>query len=166
MTHRLGIGLGKGVVAAVAAMAMMWGFTGMPEAEANHCGPVFVFSGHHAGTTFGPATNPGAGGCVLRDENVNTNYLVPGATFVSVGTTLTPPGAPASPVPVGTVVEAGDLVVDDRAPVPLTLTWSGTRWNSQRVALDGGTVVTASVPSVTGVTVTNTYRAVTEEVPA
>lgn len=162
MKHRLGKWLAAGAVAAIATGAA----PSLPKAQAGHCGPVFVFSGHHAGTTFGPSANPGAGGCVLRDENVNTNYLLPGATFISVGTTVTPPGAPASPVPVGTVVTAGQVVIDDGAPVALTLTWSGTRWNSQRVVLGGGTVVSVSVPSVTGATATNTYRAVTEEVGA
>ena len=154
-------------LAAIAAAAVAMGAAPLlPRAQAGHCGPIFVFSGHHVGETFGQAANAGAGGCALRDENVNTNYLLPGATFVSVGTTVTPPGAPASPVPVGAVVTAGQVVIDDRPPVALTLTWSGTRWNSQRIVLDGGTVVTASVPSVTGVTVSNTYRAVTEEVGA
>lgn len=161
MTHRLATGL-----TAVAVGALILGAPSLPPAHADHCGPVFVFSGHHAGTTFGPAANAGAGGCVLRDDNVNTNYLLPGATVFSVGTTVTPVGAPASPVAVGTIVNAGDVVIDDGPPIPLTLTWSGTRWNSQRITLDGGTVVTASVPSVTGVTVSNTYRAVTEEVGA
>ncbi|HLG01073.1 MAG TPA: hypothetical protein VI916_11405 [Acidimicrobiia bacterium] len=152
MKHRLG----KWFAAAAATAIAMGSAPLLPHAQANHCGPIFMFSGHHAEGNFGPSANAGAGGCTLRDENVNTNFLLPGATFVSVGTTVTP------------VNGTGFVTIDGGAPVPLTWTWSASsvRWNSQRVFLNGGTVVTASVQSVTGVTVSNTYRAVTAEVGA
>lgn len=120
-----------------------------PGAQAQHCGPVFMFSGVKAGPVRGPGLNPGAT-CTLRDENVNTNHFVPGATYLSVATTATPVGS------------TGTLVIDDRASITLTFTYSASsrRWNSQDVDLAGGRAATATVQSVTGVTVSVTYRAV------
>lgn len=122
---------------------------GLPAARAEHCRPVFMFSGVKAGPVRSPALNPGAT-CVMRDENIDTNVFVPGANFVVVATTMTPVNA------------TGSLVLDDRPPVTLTFTYSPSarRWSSQDVMLDGARRATATVQSVTGVTVSVTYRAV------
>lgn len=135
---------------AAAAMAAAGGFAGVPDATADHCGPVFVFSGVRVGPVRGPASNPGAT-CATRDENVDTNILNPGANYLVVGTTVTP------------VSGTGTLVIDDRPPITLAFTYApaSRRWNSQDVDLAGGGVATAAVQSVTGVTVSVTYRAVT-----
>lgn len=118
-----------------------------PPASADHCGSVFMFSGHDTGLgAKGPTSNAGAGGCVLDDEEFDTNYLQPGANFVTVASLATP------------VNGKGTLIVDGVETV-LNFTYT-TRWNSQAVSIPQGKDVTAVVTSAsTGVTVSVTYHA-------
>lgn len=136
--------LRRSLLALAAGAALTAGLGGGTPAQANHCGPVLIFSS----TKGGPALNAGAGGCVLDDEDAGTNYLFPLADSISVGSTATPTG-PATVDIDGTVVT-----------VPLAkATATSTRWDSPKIAVNNPRVVTASVPTATGVTVTVTYYA-------
>lgn len=143
-------------------------------AKADHCHTgLLVFSGHHAGEQYGPALNGGLGGCLFlgwEDENID-NYLVPGATYATVGSYGTPAdgnggycdpeAANGTECGVGTATLTGPDGAE--RTVTLTFTKATSRWNSQRVHLDGATVLTATVEARTGHTLSTTYRAVTEE---
>lgn len=138
--------MGRRVGSAVAALALM--FVLAPGgARADHCKPLFVFSGANTPAGF-QGTNPGAGGCAYVGSDIDSNYLVPGSTHARVGTTATPVD--------------GAVAVLDGVEVPLTFTApaaAGGRWNSQVIDLNGAREVKAIVPTATGVTLEVLYRA-------
>lgn len=147
------------------------------EARADHCGAVLIFSGVTLEGQAGPKTNPGAAGClpgVSEDESADTNYFVPGANSMSVGVTADPAeGLNEDGTRKSGAVQTGSVVITyaDPAGGPdveltqgLSLTWSGTRWNSQSFAVPGVLVrATATVLTQPGVTVSVTYRSVGED---
>lgn len=161
---------------ATMAVAVMLAGLGASGAQADHCRSIIMFSGVTAGGQAGPKTNPGVGGCALvnhEDENVNTNRFVPGANSMSVGVTADPA---AGLNPDGTrktgAVHAGSVTITHADPTgveteqtfPLSLTWSGTRWNSPSFDMPGRLVrATAEVLTQPGVLVTVTYRAIGED---
>ena len=116
-------------------------------ARADHCKPLYVFSGADTPAGF-QGTNPGAGGCVYVGSDVDTNYLVPGSTHIRVGTTATPEGEAV------VLLDGREVVLNFTAPAA-----PGGRWNSQVVAIEGAREVTAVVPTATGVVLEVTYRA-------
>jgi hypothetical protein len=154
-------------------MGLAAGLTG-PGAEADHCTPIIMFSGHTAGEAAGPKLNPGSGGCLFvnhEDENIDTNYFVPGANSVSVGLRADPKGVDRPAVGETATVTAGEIEVTyldaNQQEVTFTeamdLTWSGTRWNSQSFTVDGVLLrVTATVLTQPDIEVSNTYRAIGE----
>ncbi len=117
-------------------------------ARADHCQSVLIFSGIQTAAAS-PSLNPGAGGCLNDDEATNTNVLFPGATFLSVG---------SLPTPVEAWVDVDGVVT----PLTMTLAADGSRWNSQKVGLNNAKVATATVKTVTGLTITTTYTATPE----
>lgn len=161
---------------ATIAVAVMLAGLGASGAQADHCRPMIMFSGVTAGGQAGPKTNPGVGGCLLvnhEDENLNTNHFVPGANSMSVGLTADPAAGvnpdgtrKAGAIQTGTVTitHADPAGVETAETFPLSLTWSGTRWNSQSFDMPGRLVrATAEVLTQPGVLVTVTYRSVGED---
>jgi len=64
--------------------------------KATHCSNLFIFSGPMRAPD-NPATTGGFnGGCVVAREEVNTNILVPAATFIVVGATDNGKGKPTT----------------------------------------------------------------------
>jgi hypothetical protein len=154
-------------------MGLAAGLAG-PGAEADHCTPIIMFSGHTAGEAAGPKLNPGSGGCLFvnhEDENINTNYLLPGANSVSIGLRGDPEGVERPAADETATVTAGEVEITyaDAAGEEVTfteameLTWNVTRWNSQSFTVTGVLLrVTATVVTQPGIEVSNTYRAIGE----
>lgn len=160
-------------IVATTGLAVMLAGLGSYEAQADHCGPMLMFSGVTAsGPAAGPKVNPGVT-CITDDENV-PNYFAPGANSLSVGITADPAAAlnPDGSRKTG-AVQTGSVTITYLDPVtstegqqtiPLTLTWSGTRWNSPSFTMPGPLVrATAEVLTQPGVLVSVTYRALGED---
>jgi hypothetical protein len=133
----------------VVALLLLAGMAPGP-ARAGHCNPLLVFSGFNTPAGL-EAVNVGAGGCAWSGNELDTNYLTPGATHLRVGTSATPVGT-------------GQLLIDGQ---PTTLTFTppaaaGGRWNSQIIEIPVGTTheVKATVLTATGVELTAIYRTV------
>ncbi len=127
--------------------------------QASHCSQIIIFSGAGTAVPANPALssdrlNAGTVGCLNAttsgQEALNTDYLTPGATKVSVGVINYPRTS-------GAVPSLGKISFNGGAPVELDLTWSAssTRWNSQVINIPSTTTtVTASAsvddPGLTG----------------
>lgn len=160
-------------IAVVAGLAALLASLVTGVAQAEHCRPIIMFSGVTAGGQAGPKVNPGVGGCPLvnyEDENLNTNYFAPGANSMSIGVTADPAaGVNTDGTRKTGVVQTGSVTItyadltggNVERTEPLSLTWSGTRWNSQSFNLPGTLVAaTAEVLTQPGVTVSVTYRSI------
>lgn len=161
-------------IVAATGLAMMLASLGSYQAQAEHCGPMLMFSGVAAGPAAGPRLNPGASSCTTNDENVNPNYFTPGANSMSVGITADPAAGlnadgtrKVGPVNTGSVtITYADPVTgtEGQQTSSLSFTWSGTRWNSTSFTMPGPLVrATAEVLTQPGVLVTVTYRAIGED---
>ncbi|MGQ0433467.1 MAG: hypothetical protein ACT452_13780 [Microthrixaceae bacterium] len=162
-------------IVAATGLAVMLSGLGSYQAQADHCTPMLMFSGVTVTpAAAGPKLNPGASSCITDDENVNPNYFTPGANSLSVGITADPAAAldPDGSRKAG-AVETGWVTITYLDPVtstegqqtiPLSLTWSGTRWNSPSFTMPGPLVrATAEVLTQPGVVVSVTYRALGED---
>ncbi len=156
MRHRFALAAAGIGLAAVASP-----YTPM-SAQAHHCQALLIFSGYQvaapttppppspvpappATPSASPNANPGAVGCLNDDEALNTNLLAPGANFLSVGSYPTPTAE--------SYIDVDGVVT----PLTFTLAADGSRWNSQRISLNQAKVATATVKTITGLTVSVTY---------
>jgi hypothetical protein len=117
------------------------GLVGLPgSAAGSHCSDIFVFTG-----TQQAGLNAGAFGCILDDENYNTNITTPGATHASVGSLVQP--------------DSGTLTVGETTTqLSFTYNEARERWESERVALTGPGDLTATVTTPSGHELTVTYK--------
>lgn len=125
--------------------------------QASHCADVFVFTGPTDQVPPNSQTsghvNLGVAGCAAATAEVSTNIVTPGSAFVRVGALGT----------AAQVASNGSISFNGGAPIALTFTHNGSRWNSQLLAIPAGTTTISATATTTNSpsgakTQTVTYR--------